>query len=599
MTIPSPADAAAPVSLAEALARLRPHPRLILDDDGARQVLELVSRQPRAGRELAALRGQADALLAEPATTYGFPDGRTLLRPARQVLARVVTLGLVHRLTSEPGYAERAWAELAAAADFPDWNPSSFLSTAELLQAVALGYDWLYDVLDHAQREKLRTALIAHGLRPALRDYRDGTRWTWVNNNWNTVCNAGVILGALAVADSEPTLAHELIERALASLPAALEEFTPDGGYAEGPGYWGYAMRYLVSAVEGLRTAVGTDLGLTSSPGLRETGEYRLHMTGPTGRTYNVADTVGEGWYAPVHWLAAWYQDETLARWISERADPESTEAVLHLIGRSRSATLAGGGEDPPRDKLFTRTRTFLTRSGWDPDALYVGFTAGDNDANHNDLDLGSFILEAGGVRWAVDLGPEDYGLPGYWDRGPSGARWQYYRKRAEGHNTLVPAAPTRGPDQDPAAAGRITSTRLSDADSLVVADLTTAYAAAGISRWQRTIGLVDGRSACLVEDEVAVEKPVELQWQLHTTAAVTPSADGAGAVLAEGGRELLLRAESPALTGIEVLPAAPGPGSPRPERQTPNEGVRKLILRLRAEPAAEPLKLTVRMTPG
>jgi hypothetical protein len=52
------------------------------------------------------------------------------------------------------------------------------------------------------------------------------------------------------------------------------------------------------------------------------------------------------------------------------------------------------------------------------------------------------------GVRWFVDLGADNYNLPGYF----GGQRWNYYRMRAESHNTLV-LNPTDQPDQDPRAA--------------------------------------------------------------------------------------------------------------------------------------------------
>ena len=76
-----------------------------------------------------------------------------------------------------------------------------------------------------------------------------------------------------------------------------------------------------------------------------------------------------------------------------------------------------------------------MMRSAWDdPNAVSVDFKAGDNKANHSHLDLGSFIVDALGVRWACDLGADDYNMPGYF----GGKRWTYYRLRAEGHNTLV-----------------------------------------------------------------------------------------------------------------------------------------------------------------
>ena len=47
-------------------------------------------------------------------------------------------------------------------------------------------------------------------------------------------------------------------------------------------------------------------------------------------------------------------------------------------------------------------------------EALFLAAKGGLNRGYHSHLDLGSFVLDAFGQRWAEDLGPEDYGLPGY-----------------------------------------------------------------------------------------------------------------------------------------------------------------------------------------
>src|SRR5207248_4869278 len=59
----------------------------------------------------------------------------------------------------------------------------------------------------------------------------------------------------------------------------------------------------------------------------------------------------------------------------------------------------------------------------------------------HNQADAGSFILDGARQRWIIDLGSDDYDLPGYFDHGAdnrSGSRWRYYRTHTAGHNTLV-----------------------------------------------------------------------------------------------------------------------------------------------------------------
>src|SRR5690606_15591122 len=59
----------------------------------------------------------------------------------------------------------------------------------------------------------------------------------WINgtNNWNQVCNGGMIAAAIMIADRDPELAAKTISRALEGMPQALAEYGPDGVYPEVP----------------------------------------------------------------------------------------------------------------------------------------------------------------------------------------------------------------------------------------------------------------------------------------------------------------------------------------------------------------------------
>ena len=61
-----------------------------------------------------------------------------------------------------------------------------------------------------------------------------------------------------------------------------------------------------------------------------------------------------------------------------------------------------------------------------DLNSAWLGIKAGDNYANHNHLDLGSFSLDVKGVRWCQDLGADNYALPGYFSK--DAQRYKYYR---------------------------------------------------------------------------------------------------------------------------------------------------------------------------
>jgi hypothetical protein len=210
-----------------------------------------------------------------------------------------------------------------------------------------------------------------------------------------------------------------------------MAEFAPDGAWKEGPGYWNYATSYNVVFLAGLQTALGTDFGLSRIGAFEQTGLFPIYLTGPLGRTFNYADGGDHTIFAPqMFWLAREFKQPVLA-WYERRATSPSALDLLWFDQAGTGPKAAG----LPLDKYFRGAEVAVLRSDWDnPQALFVGFKAGDNKANHSHLDLGSFVFDAAGVRWAMDLGADDYNLPGYF----GGKRWNYYRLRAEGQNTPV-----------------------------------------------------------------------------------------------------------------------------------------------------------------
>jgi hypothetical protein len=230
-----------------------------------------------------------------------------------------------------------------------------------------------------------------------------------------------------------------------------------------------------------------------------------------------------------------------------------------------------------------------ILRSAWgDPKALFAGFKAGDNKANHSHLDLGSFVFDALGARWAMDLGSDDYNLPAYFGR----ERWNYYRLRAEGQNTLV-LDPGLSPDQDPAAATRITRFHSTPERAFAIADLTSAYKRSA-QKVLRGIALLD-RDKLVVQDEIQAAKATDLWWFMHTHASIEIEKDGRAAMLQQAGARLRVSILSPQDAQFRIMDAKPLPQSPHPERQARNEKVRKLAIHL---PEVTETRLTVLLFP-
>lgn len=562
----------------------RGHPRLLATAADFAALRQRVETDKQLTRWHAALQSQAIALLKEPPSKYEIPDGKRLLATSRRVLDRVQTLGLLWQLDHDRRWADRAWRELEAAAQFKDWNPKHFLDTAEMTHAFAIGYDWLYDAWTDAQRRMLREAIVKHGFTPALQVYAKGGWWVKTRNNWNQVCNGGLGIGALALAEVEPALAARILHAGLNSIQIAMGEFAPDGACIEGPGYWHYATRYNFAFLAALESALGTDFALATLPGVEQTGWFPIYIGSPAGQTFNYADGGSGAIYAPqLFWLARRFQQPVWA-WYQARTPRPQALDLLWYSPHQTDPVAAG----TPLDKYFRGSEVVTLRGSWtDANATFIGFKAGKNNDSHGQLDVGSFVLDALGERWAMDFGSDNYNLPGYFGK----QRWDYYRLRAEGQNTLV-VNPGKGPDQSLAATPIVRFESKPDR-AFAIGDLKAAVAP-DARRVERGVALLD-RQRVLMQDELVTDRPADVWWFMHTHAEVKLDKSGTTATLERQGKQLAARILAPANARFTVMKAEPLPTSPQPPEQANNDRVRKLAIHLAG---VQDLRLAVLFSP-
>ena len=543
------------------LATLRTgHPRLIAGEADFAQLRDQIKNDPVVAAMYANLKRQADKMLDQPTVVHQL-IGPRLLAQSRLCLERVYTLALVYRLSGDAKYRERALTELRAAAAFADWNPSHFLDVAEMTHAFAIGYDWLYSDLSTDDRALLRKAMTEKGLDEAIKIYKRHNWWTVAVHNWNQVCNGGITMGALAIADEDPERAEYIVKQSIASIQLAMASYAPDGGWAEGPGDWHYATSYNVVYLAGLKTALGTDFGLSELPGFAQAGNFRIYFQGPSGQTFNYADAhPGAGNAPEMLWLAQRFSQPAFA-WDEQR----------HTTARSRFDALdliwyQPSGQDPaaaqwPLRKMFSGVNVGFLRSDWlTPDAMWIGIKGGDNHANHSHLDLGSFVLDAHGTRWAIDLGSDDYNLPTYF----GAQRFTYYRLRTESHNTVL----IDGMNQDARAKAPMTMK-----DGVLSVDLSAAYPGK-LSKYVRSVELTP-QNTIVMRDDLEAPQPVEALWGMVTDAQI--SLDGPRAHLKKGAAALEIEISSPKDAVFETLAT-----TPRLSQEDQNKGTQKLVVRLK-----------------
>jgi len=562
------------------------HPRLMATDEDFKRIKRQLKTDENLQRWYKNLQVETKKILRAPTVKYEIPDGLRLLDTSRTVLQRTINLALMYRLTKDKKYADRAWEELSVVADnkkFPNWNPRHFLDTAEMTNAVAIGYDWLYDYLSANQRAILRKALIEKGLTPALQVYRGtardpeiATSWRDGTDNWNTVSNAGIGMGALAIGDESPELqamAGEVLQHAIESIKKSLAAYAPDGGMPEGPAYWNYATIYMAYFLSALDSALGTDYGLSKMEGISETGYYPIYTEGAKG-TFNVGDAASNiiSRKPQMFWFSNKYKNVDFFNAALKGNDPMNL--IWYRKPKEKSSSLKG----IPLDKLFLNSETGIVtmRSAWNKNATFVGIHAGYNQSNHGDLDIGDFVLDALGVRWTYELGSDDYNLNGYFDL--QSKRWMYYRKRAEGQNTLV-INPRSELDQNRTAKATITNFSSTRQQSFAIMDMTSAYWDAFSAK--RGIALTEERKTVVLQDELKLKKPSEVYWFMHTQAQIELTKDRKTAILTYSGKRIYAHIDSPIAGSFIIMEAKPLPTSPNPIGQASNEGMRKLAIRL------------------
>jgi hypothetical protein len=520
-----------------------PHPRLLMTDKQVNHIRTEIKSQADLQLFYKAIIEKADDIMGR-SPVKRVKTGRRLLSVSRRCLDRVIHLSAAYRFTRKRSYLKRAEKEMLAAAAFSDWNPSHFLDVAEMTAALAIGYDWLYQDLSKESRLSIRRAILEKGLNPSLKN----KGWARGHNNWNQVCNGGITLGALTIMEDQPDLARRLVHRAINGVQVVMRHYEPDGAYPEGPGYWVYGTGYNVVLLEALKSALGTDFKLSKAAGFAHSAEYYLHVIGPTGRYFNYPDSGSRGGFLPtVFWFAKNYGQPSLA-WYQHNLWKEALARDKSALVRSRFAPLVLLWRENKREvpqQLSWRGRgsnsVAMFRSSWtDQDAIYLAIKGGSPGVSHGHMDVGSFVLDAQGVRWAVDLGPESYhkiesrGM-NLWGRSQNAERWKIFRYNNLSHNTLV----VDGEHQK--VNGNAPIVRFSAEKSFphVVFDMSDVYEGQ-LARAFRGASLLPAGHVVIQDEFTALNRPTKVRWAMVTPAKFS-IIDGKKALLIKGGKSLKL----------------------------------------------------------
>lgn len=557
----------------------------------------------------------ADQLIQKPLLTYYLDDAKLRIPSLHQFTGKEMPdLMYAYKITGNRKYADRWWAQIEQFLNYPDWGVHRhFLDAGVVAFAMAYTYEQLSDYLTPAQKKKLYQGTRKLLLEPAFKQMHNRNWWHTIANNWNGICNGGVMVAALAMMNEDPSFMSELVAMAAKALPTYLRTFEPEGQSEEGMMYWGYGWMYTALALEALQNKLGTTGGLLTIPAVQKSGWFPILASGPVTGLSIGDDPLKQGPSQTMLWFAYRFQDKLLydvslqsnfslsQTWHNLLFYPGISNPIMTSSESLENQSLISLKPSPDsikKSRVFSALQKhipglelFILRSGWDKEAVFASLHGGKNNASHGHLDAGSFDLQWMGEVWAYGgLGSDKYTFPGYFsketlpayqqsNRNPTEpGRWHFYRMRAEGKNCLV-VNPDFRPDQDPFGSAHLMQKK----ENGWALDLQEPYRR-DLTYYRRALSLLHPPSEVNpiihLEDHAIASTPMaQFYWNMHTKAKIEILADGKSAVLQQNGKSLYLYFLSQSPIRLEVTNADYLADRNFPlTSNSPNTGFKKLV---------------------
>ena len=430
---------------------LSDHPRLLFTRDQEAILKKTIALNMDWNKINKAVLDASDAIVPQELYTYK-RGSNILISIPKEESRRLLYLSYAYRITRQQKYLDAATNDLLIVASAKNWAPANYERTAEIMLGVAIAYDWLYDNLSTVDRLLIEKALITKGIQPSLDTYY--TNWLNEPNELNQLANTAMLYSAIAIYDRDVKLARKIINRSIESLSLSMKMYAPNGVYSSGYFFDTYGTTYVAMAIDVLNNQFKSDFGLSQKPGFLKTGTFLQNLKGPAGLPFNYSDGDFIGKTEPnaaLYWLAAKANDKSML-WGTN--DILKRAQYKDLIKNRLLPVSLIWGTAAQTDKTVAPTNNMLVEKGakaialmrtsWtDPNAVFVGFKAGSPLNRYGHMDIGSFVLDAIGKRWVLDLGGDNSDLfqgKGFniFDMSQNSKRWDIFRNNNKSHSTLT-----------------------------------------------------------------------------------------------------------------------------------------------------------------
>ena len=519
-------------------------------------------------------------------------------------LNTIAYCAFIYAVEGDEAYAERAWKEAEAFANLDSWGHYQYIDNNKPAEALAICYDWMYDWLSDAQKEKIVGALRKNHLdtiydlleNPNASKYQPSFyRFYFSSNNHALLDNTGTFMSALAIADTDPDYASFIMHGTFKNMKAVVENWYPDSAWYESLGYWQYTGKYMARWLVSLEKGLGTSYGLNDLRCMQGIVEYPLY-----GASSNYVFILNDTPYEMsrvtdlAYVLATIKGDPALEKYTIENTDCNSPWDCLAFnvdvdYDKVNASSFA-------YDKIFRNTDMVTMRNSWSTDQeLFCGLFVQDASLTHGVMNSGTIALEAFGDQWITNSGRDNYDLPGYWDAGSqNGQRWTYYFARAEANSCLV-IDPSQDGGQKVSSGDIINKFKSSDLGAYAITDLTKTYADTAES-YKRGVELINNRSTFAVQDEVKLYKEEEVYsfYNINKCEAEI-SEDGKSVILTKGNKKVKANIICDKDYELSIMSSDPIPTSPQLDDNRVIRDIKRIAVHF---PSVKEFNLRVEFTP-
>ena len=493
---------------AEPVASLMPELAALAQDPAA------TLARPMAQRMLAAAERELAGLNEIPQTTYSLYrefrrrgerrgyEGPLFQKRAKMGLAALqVLLGKDEYLDTLQDYIwsiceETNW--VMPAHEWVEIDLGAVMTGVSLAEVIVALEAKLEGEVASRARDEIERRLMA----PYLAHY-DRYGWYRAEMNWNGVCNAGMGMIFLLLEGSTDRLARAL-ELVLAGLDIFVAKgFEAGGSSNEGVGYWSYGLSHLIPFSEMLRLKTGGEVDILALPRMRDIATYPLRMMLSPGHYANFADCHPEVEFSP--------------GLITRLAERTGVSALVNVLARPEEAA-------PDRAARFGSWRDLLWWDGARPETVAIAdhlsedvgvarlaatapdgtlvvlaAKAGHNGENHNQNDVGTLILHAGGETFLCDPGPGLYSRSYF-----SAQRYENIFANSFGHS--VPAVGGELQATGAERRGQIVAVSSQGPEKRIEMEIAGAYAVPELDSLRRSLVLIaagDEAGTMVLEDSL------------------------------------------------------------------------------------------------